>query len=42
MRADAIGEPIEASVIVGVVLANAAVGFVQEARAEHAVDALGR
>ena len=36
----AIGEPVDASVIVGVVLANAAVGFVQEARAEHALDAL--
>jgi magnesium-transporting ATPase (P-type) len=36
----AIGEPVDASVIVGVVLANAAVGFVQEARAERALDAL--
>jgi magnesium-transporting ATPase (P-type) len=36
----AIGEPVDASVILGVVLANAAVGFVQEARAERALDAL--
>ena len=36
----AIGQPVEASVIVGVVLANAGVGFAQEARAEHALDAL--
>jgi cation-transporting ATPase F len=36
----AIGQPVEASVIVAVVLANAAVGFAQEARAEHALDAL--
>jgi hypothetical protein len=36
----AIGAPVDASVIVGVVLANAAVGFAQEARAEHALDAL--
>jgi cation-transporting ATPase F len=32
--------PVDASVIVGVVLANASVGFVQEARAEYALDAL--
>lgn len=36
----AIGEPVDASVILGVVIANAAIGFVQEARAEHALDAL--
>ena len=36
----AIGEPVDASVILGVVIANAAVGFVQEARAERALDAL--
>ena len=36
----ALGEPVDASVIVGVVIANAAIGFVQEARAEHALDAL--
>jgi magnesium-transporting ATPase (P-type) len=35
-----VGEPVDASVIVGVVLANAAIGFVQEARAERALDAL--
>jgi cation-transporting P-type ATPase F len=35
-----IGEPVDASVILGVVIANAAVGFVQEARAERALDAL--
>ena len=35
-----VGEPVDASVILGVVIANAAVGFVQEARAEHALDAL--
>ena len=36
----AVGEAVEASVILGVVIANAAVGFIQEARAEHALDAL--
>ncbi len=36
----AIGGTVEASVIVGVVVANAVVGFVQEARAERALDAL--
>ena len=36
----AIGEPVDASVILGVVIANAAIGFVQEARAERALDAL--
>ena len=36
----AVGEPVDASVILGVVLANAAIGFVQEARAERALDAL--
>ncbi len=36
----AIGQPVEASVIFGVVLANALVGFFQEARAERALDAL--
>jgi len=38
----ALGQTVDASVILGVVLANAAVGFVQEARAEHALDALAR
>ncbi len=36
----AIGEPVDASVILGVVVANAAVGFVHEARAERALDVL--
>ncbi|MFP5363609.1 MAG: cation-translocating P-type ATPase [Thermoleophilia bacterium] len=36
----AIGAHVDAAVIMGVVLANAAVGFVQEARAERALDAL--
>jgi cation-transporting P-type ATPase F len=36
----ALGELIDAAVIFGVVLANAAVGFVQESRAEAALDAL--
>ena len=36
----AIGEPLDASVILVVVIANAAVGFVQEARAERALDVL--
>jgi magnesium-transporting ATPase (P-type) len=36
----AIGATVDASVILGVVLANAAIGFAQEARAEHALDAL--
>jgi magnesium-transporting ATPase (P-type) len=35
-----VGAPVDASVIVGVLLANAAIGFVQEARAERALDAL--
>jgi len=35
-----IGEPVDASVILGVVIANAAIGFMQEARAERALDAL--
>ncbi len=36
----AIGANVDAAVIMGVVLANAVVGFVQEARAERALDAL--
>ena len=36
----ALGELVDASVIFGVVLVNAAVGFVQESRAEAALDAL--
>lgn len=36
----ALGEMVDASVIFGVVLVNAAVGFVQESRAEAALDAL--
>ncbi|MCF6506307.1 HAD family hydrolase [Blastococcus sp. MG754426] len=35
-----LGEVVDAVVILGVVLINAAIGFVQEARAEHALDAL--
>ncbi|HYF24640.1 MAG TPA: HAD-IC family P-type ATPase, partial [Baekduia sp.] len=35
-----IGEHVDASVILGVVVINAAVGFVQEARAERALEAL--
>ena len=36
----AVGEPVDASVIAAVVLANAAIGFIQEGRAERALDAL--
>ena len=36
----ALGEYVDASVVLGVVIANAVVGFVQEARAEQALDAL--
>jgi cation-transporting ATPase F len=36
----AVGEPVDASVILGVVIANAAIGFIQESRAERALDAL--
>jgi cation-transporting ATPase F len=35
-----LGEVVDAGVVLGVVLVNAVVGFVQEARAEHALDAL--
>ena len=38
----ALGELIDASVIFGVVVINAAVGFIQEGRAEHALAALAR
>ena len=36
----ALGEPVDSSVIFGVVLVNAVIGFVQEARAEQALEAL--
>jgi magnesium-transporting ATPase (P-type) len=36
----ALGEPVDASVIFGVVLVNAIIGFVQEARAARALEAL--
>ncbi|GAA1926092.1 cation-transporting P-type ATPase [Streptomyces sodiiphilus] len=36
----AIGETVDAAVILGVVLANAVIGFVQESKAEAALDAL--
>jgi len=36
----AVGERVDAAVILGVVIANAIVGFVQESRAERALDAL--
>ena len=36
----ALGEVVDASVIFGVVLINAAIGFVQESRAEQALEAL--
>ncbi|UGY91326.1 HAD-IC family P-type ATPase [Streptomyces gobiensis] len=36
----AIGAPVDASVILGVVVANALIGFVQESKAEAALDAL--
>ena len=36
----AIGAPVDASVIMGVVLVNALVGFIQESKAEAALDAL--
>jgi magnesium-transporting ATPase (P-type) len=35
-----LGEPVDASVIIGVVVVNAIIGFVQEARAERALEAL--
>ncbi len=35
-----IGEPVDASVIAGVLLVNAAIGFIQETRAERALEAL--
>jgi cation-transporting P-type ATPase F len=38
----AISEPVDASIIFGVVLVNAMAGFVQEARAERAIEALSR
>ena len=36
----AVGEPVDAGVIAGIVLLNAAIGFVQESRAQQALDAL--
>ncbi len=36
----ALGEYVDASVIAGVVVINAAIGFIQESRAEHALEAL--
>ncbi|MET9634054.1 HAD-IC family P-type ATPase [Lentzea sp. NPDC006480] len=36
----ALGEIVDASVVFGVVVVNAVIGFIQEARAEHALDAL--
>jgi cation-transporting P-type ATPase F len=36
----ALGEVVDAGVILGVVVVNAVVGFLQEGRAEHALDAL--
>lgn len=36
----ALGEVVDASVVLGVVVVNAVIGFVQEARAERALDAL--
>ncbi|MEX2024251.1 MAG: HAD-IC family P-type ATPase [Thermoleophilaceae bacterium] len=36
----AVGEPVDAAVILAVVLLNAAIGFVEESRAEHALEAL--
>ena len=38
----ALGQTVDASVIVGVVLANAGIGFAQESRSETALDALAR
>jgi magnesium-transporting ATPase (P-type) len=35
-----LGHAVDASVIAGVVLVNAAIGFIQESRAEHALEAL--
>jgi cation-transporting P-type ATPase F len=36
----AVGEPVDAAVVLAVVLVNALIGFLQEARAEKALDAL--
>ena len=36
----ALGHPIDAAVILGVVIINAAIGFIQEGRAEKALDAI--
>lgn len=38
----AFGEYVDAGVIAGVVLLNAVIGYVQESRAQHALDALSR
>jgi cation-transporting P-type ATPase F len=38
----ALGQTVDASVILGVVLANAGIGFAQESRSERALDALAR
>jgi cation-transporting P-type ATPase F len=38
----ALGEPVDASIVLGVVLVNAVAGFVQESRAERAIEALSR
>lgn len=37
-----LGEWTDTSVILGVVLVNATIGFIQEGRAEHALEAIGR
>ena len=38
----AVGKPVDASVILGVVVLNAVIGFVQESRAERALEALAQ
>ncbi len=42
VAAAALGHPVDAAVIFGVVVVNALIGFVQEGKAERAMEAIGR
>ncbi|MBB5015850.1 cation-translocating P-type ATPase [Rehaibacterium terrae] len=42
VAAAALGHPVDAAVIFGVVVVNALIGFVQEGKAQHAMEAIGR